>query len=165
MVSHSPCGSLHYTLQSHVFLWFFFMGLQNLYTHTLRPGFRFSLAMHIFGLHSPSRCWIFKVFLFSKYFFHGIFILSLSDQVLGSHSQCAYLIDTPSRYWILIFLFNFSFSILIFHGAFILSLSKQVVRSHSLCRCWILKFLLIFFSIWKLHHVSHLLYYHSPSRL
>ena len=70
------------------------MGLQHFYTHTLRPGFRFSLAMHICGLHSPSKCWIFKVFLFSKLIIHGGFILSLSNQVLGSHSQCTYSVYT-----------------------------------------------------------------------
>ena len=110
----------------------FFMGLQNFYTHTLRPGFRFSLAMHIFGLHSPSRYWILKVFLFSILIFHGVFILSLSDQVLGSHSPCTYSVYTlqADNYWILkVFLF----SILIFHGVFILSLSDQVLGSHSPC--------------------------------
>ena len=62
------------------------MGLQHFYTHiiifswgfqslTFQPGFRFSLAMHIFGLHSPSKCWIFKVFVFSILIFHGVFLL------------------------------------------------------------------------------------------
>ena len=81
------------TLSNHMVA-FFSMGLQNSYTHTLWPGFRFSLAMHIFGLHSLSRYWILKVFLFSILIFHGVFILALLDQVLGSHSPCAYLIDT-----------------------------------------------------------------------
>ena len=64
------------------------------HTLTLQPGFKFSLAMHIFSLHSPSRCWIFKVFLFSILIFHGVFILSISNQVLGSHSPFRCLVYT-----------------------------------------------------------------------
>ena len=48
---------------------------------------------------------------------------------------------------------------------FILSLFNQVLGSHSPCRCWIFKFLFSFSSIWIFHGISHLLYYHSPSRL
>ena len=88
------------------------MGLQNFYTHALRPGFRFSLAMHIFGLHSPSICWIFRVFLFSKLIFHGVFILSLSDQVLGSHLPCTYSVYTlqVDVGFLSVFIFNLNFS-------------------------------------------------------
>ena len=83
-----------FALQSHVGSFFFLMGLQNFYTHALRPGFRFSFAMHIFGLHSPSRYWILKVFLFSILIFQEVFILSLSDQVLGSHTPCTFSVYT-----------------------------------------------------------------------
>ena len=68
--------------------------------------------MHIFGLHSPSKCWIFKVFLFSILIFHRVFILSLSDQVLGSRSPCAYLIYTLQADFgfFFFFFFNLNFS-------------------------------------------------------
>ena len=83
--------------------------------------FGFSLSMQMFALHSLITCWGCR-----------IFILTLYDQVLGSHSPCTYLAYSPSRCWIFkVFLF----SELIFHGVFILSLSVQVLGSHSPFRC------------------------------
>ena len=113
--SHSPTRfyvlTLHldvrFTLSNHIF--FFFFRKNHFHTFTLRPGFRFSLSVRIFDLHSSSRYWV-LIFLFNLFFsiliFHGVFILSLSKQVLHSHSPC--------RCWILKFLFFF-FSIGIFH--------------------------------------------------
>ena len=107
----------------------------------------------MFGLHSP----ITLFFSLEKI----IFILSLSDQVLGSHSPCAYLIYTLQAdigfFFFLIF-FNLNFS----WGFHPLALQTGFTFD-SPCRCWILKFLFFFFSIWIFHDVSHLLYYHSPS--
>ena len=139
--------------------------------------------MHIFGLHAPSKCWIFKVFLFSILIFHRVFILSLSNQVLGSHSPFRCLVYTLQSHFFFFFLEKI---------IFILSLSDQVLGyliytlqadfrflflfffvnlnfswgfhpSRSPNRFYVLT--LHFFSIWIFHDVSHLLYYHSPSRL
>ena len=79
--------------------------------------------MHIFGLHSPSRCWILKVFLFSILIFYGVFILSLSNQVLGSHCPFRCLVYTLQSHF-----FFFLGKII-----FILSLSDQVLSSHFPC--------------------------------
>ena len=67
----------------------------------------------MYGLHSPSRCWL---LFFKSYFmkFH-IFILSLPKQAVSCHSPCR---------------------------CFISSLSKQVVNSHSQNRCWLFQFFL-----------------------
>ena len=105
------------------------MGLQHFYTHTLRPGFRFSLAMHICGLHSPSRCLIFKVFLFPILIFHKVFILSLSNQVLGSHSPFRCLVYTLQS---LFFFFRKNhFHTLTFRPGFRFSLSVRIFDLHS----------------------------------
>ena len=139
--------------------------------------------MHIFGLHSPSKFWIFEVFLSlsnqvlgshspfrcfvytlqSQFFFFFLifFILSLSDQVLGSHSPCAYLIYTLQADIGFFFFFsnlNFSwgFHPLTLKIGFMFSLSMQLLD---------FKISILFFSIWIFHDVSHILYYHSPSRL
>ena len=120
-----------FTLSTWWLFSYFFMGLQNVYTHTLRPGFRFSLAMHIFGLHSPSRCWIFIFsFIFKLNFSWGFHPLTLRPGFRSSLAMHVFGLHSPSRYWIFkVFLF----SILIFHGVFILSLSDQVKGSHSPC--------------------------------
>ena len=107
-----------FTLSNHMLAFFFFFrkiifhGVATFLFHTLRPGFRFSLTMHICGLHSPSRCEIFKMFLFSKLIFHGVFILSLSNQVLGSHSPCTYSVYTLQANvgFLKCFYFNLNFS-------------------------------------------------------
>ena len=85
-------------------IFFFFMGFQNLYTCTLPTGLRFSISMHIFGLYSPSRCFFF--FFFQILIFHGVFILLLSNQVLGSHSPCRCLF-THSNHMLAFFSWSF----------------------------------------------------------
>ena len=144
LVSHSPCRCLLHTLQSHV--GFFFMGLQNCYTHTLRPGVRFSLAMHIFGLHSSSRCCIFKVFLFSILIFHGIFILSLFNQVLGSHSPFRCVVYTLQSHIVLFFLEKNHFYTLTLPPGFRFSLSVRIFDLHSPSRYSVFIFFFFFFS-------------------
>ena len=102
------------------------MRFHNFHTITLQPGFKFSLAMHIFGLHSPTRCWIIKFLFFAILIFHGV-----------SHLLCY---RSPSRLYILTLHADFGFqnlccffSILFFYGVFILL--NQVLGAHSLCRC------------------------------
>ena len=122
------------------------MGLQNYYTHTLCPGFRFSLTMHIFGLHSPSRCWIFKVFLFSKYFFVG-FSYSHSPtrfEVLTLHLDVWFTLSNH----IYIFFFSFrknNFHTLTLRPGFRFSLSMHIFDWHSPSRYWILIFVFLYF--------------------
>ena len=72
---------------------------QNFYTPTLQSGFRFSLSMQMFCLHSNhmSRYWIFHFLFFPISIFHGVFILSLSNQVLGSHCHFPYS-HSPTRF-------------------------------------------------------------------
>ena len=105
------------------------MGFRIFYTITLQAGCNFSLSIQMYGLHSPSRCWLlfFKSYFMRVNIFHTLtlqpdFMFSLSMEMLGLHS--------PSRCWLFIIL-------RFFHKVsyFILSLPKQVVGCHSPCRC------------------------------
>ena len=93
--------------------------------------------MQMFGVHSPSTCWLFQIFLCKFYFSWGLtsFIPSLSKQVVSSHS--------PSRCW----LFQFFLFLMEFHIFYTntlqgckFSLSIQMYGLHSPSRCWLLFF-------------------------
>ena len=108
-------------------------------------------------------------FFFLILIFHGVLILSLSNQVLVSHSPCTYLVHTLQAD------VGFFFLILIFHGVLILSLSlsNQVLGLYSPTRCWIFFFNLNF--SWGFDTLTlqpgfrfllsmHIFGLHSPSR-
>ena len=94
--------------------------------HTLTPqaGCRLSLSMQMFGVHSPSTCWLFQIFLCKFYFSWGLtsFIPSLSKQVVSSHS--------PSRCW----LFQFFLFLMEFH-IFYTNTLQAGLGSYSPWRC------------------------------
>ena len=97
----------------------------NFHTLTLQPGFKFSLAMHIFGLHSPTRCWIIKfLFFLQSQFFMGFPIFyAIPLQAGCTFSLFMQILD----FKICVYFFPF------FYGVFILL--NQVLGAHSLCRC------------------------------
>ena len=107
--------------------------------------------MHIFGLHSPGKCWMFKVFLFSILIFHGVFILSLSNKVLGSHSPFRCLDTLQSLFYLFFFLNHFH--TLTFRPGFRFSLSVRIFDLHSLSRYWIFFFFNLNFS-WGFHPLT-----------
>ena len=115
------------------------MGFRIFYTITLQAGCNFSLSIQMYGLHSPSRCWLLfiKSYFMRVNIFHTLTLqpgcrLSLSMQMFGVHS--------PSTCWLFqIFLCKFYF---LWGTSFIPSLSKQVVSSHSPSRCWLFQFFL-----------------------
>ena len=95
------------------------MGFLNVYMHTLQPGLRFSLSMHISGLYSTNRCWIFwKMARLGISFIH---------QTGFSHNfPCIYLVNTlladSEFYKFPIFEWDFiPFHISILHAGFNLS--------------------------------------------
>ena len=126
------------------------MRFHNSHTITLQPGFRFSLSMHIFGLHSRNRCWIFNFLFiyFSILIFHGISLLSLSKQVVSSHSPCRCLVCTLQSD-VCFFSLNFQeVSYFLYSHSptrFKVSLSMPIFGLHSPSRCWISKFFFFFF--------------------
>ena len=111
--------------------------------HTLTPqaGCRLSLSMQMFGVHSPSTCWLFQIFLCKFYFSWGLtsFIPSLSKQVVSSHS--------PSRCWLFqFFLFLMEFHIFYtntFQAGLRFILSMEVLGLLSPRRCWPFQFIFI----------------------
>ena len=127
---HSPSRFWPFQFIFILFFSIFFMGFQNFYTCTLKPGLRFALSNQVLGSHSPCTylvhtlqadvgfffffnlniSWGFDTltlqpgfrFILSKQMlnffliliFHGVLILSLSNQVFGFHAPCTYLVYT-----------------------------------------------------------------------
>ena len=126
-----------YTLQADVGFFFSIIFHEVSYFHTLTPeaGCRLSLSMQMFGVHSPSRCWLFQKRLFNLYFSWCLtsFIPSLSKQVVSSHS--------PNRCW----LFQFFLFLMQFHIFYTNTLQAglrfmlimQMFGLHSPSRCWV----------------------------
>ena len=107
----------------------FFMGFQNFYTRTLQPGLRFLLFIHIFGLYSPSRCWISSLFFSSNHNFSwGFHPLTLQPGLRFSLSMHISGLYSPNRCWIFFF----------FQSLFSMGFSSS--HSPTRCRCWIFFF-------------------------
>ena len=93
--SHSPCTYLVHTLQADVGFFFFFnlnisWGFDTL---TLQPGFRFILSKQMLN------------FFFNLNFSWGFDTLTLQPGFWFSRSMHIFGLHSPSRYWILKFVF------------------------------------------------------------
>ena len=132
------------------------MGFRIFYTITLQAGCKFSLSIQMYGLHSPSRCWLFQNLLFQSLFFMGFDIFhtitlqagckfSLSKQMLAF--SIFLIFDALSHY-------SYShspnrFKVHALHADVWFTLSQQMLD---------------FFNLSMFHRISYWLYSQSPCR-
>ena len=118
------------------------MQFRIFYTNTLQTGLRFMLSMQMFGLHSPSRCWLYQIHpCFIEYHtltLHARFRFSISMQMFGY----TLTFQAGCRFSVLMQMFDYTlqadvgFSISLIYFSYLFLLSMQMFSLHSPSKCW-----------------------------